>query len=111
MRSADLPGLCRFHGGCGSVCLSSRKRYQLSLDLRQLRLRLRDQAHVAAIGLQLGFWFSGLLDFCLLVLGFPGAAFQRGAMSPFAQPARVRSRKSSNVPFEIASLMSCISRW
>jgi hypothetical protein len=63
MRSADMPGLCRFHGGCGSVCLSSRERYQLSLDLRQLRLRLRDQARVAAIGLQLSLLIFGSAGF------------------------------------------------
>ena len=44
-------------------------------------------------------------------LTFSSAAFQRGAMSPRAQSARVRSRKSSNVPCEIASRMSCIRRW
>jgi hypothetical protein len=31
--------------------------------------------------------------------------------SPFAHSVRVRSAKLSNVPFEIASLMSCIRRW
>src|SRR6202047_3467567 len=53
MRSADLPGLRRFHGGCGSVGLSVRQRHQLSLDLRYLRLWLRNQAFGQAVCLQL----------------------------------------------------------
>jgi FkbM family methyltransferase len=43
--------------------------------------------------------------------GSPAVALQHGAMSPFAHSARVRSRKLSKVPFEIAPRMSCIRRW
>jgi len=39
--------------GCGSFRFSFRQRHQLSLDLRYLRLRFRDQAFAAPICLQL----------------------------------------------------------
>src|SRR3981081_732126 len=53
MRSADLPGLRRFNGGCGSFRLRFRQRRQLSLDLRYLWLRIRNQAFASALCLQL----------------------------------------------------------
>jgi hypothetical protein len=68
MRSADVPGLRGFHGGCGSVGLSIRQRHQLSLDLRYLRLRFRNQAFGQAICLQLE--RELLIPLALAVVGF-----------------------------------------
>ena len=59
MRSADLPGLRGFNGGCGSFRFCFRQRRQPSLDLRYLRLRFRDQAFASPICLQLS--FAGVL--------------------------------------------------
>ena len=53
MRFADLPGLRRFDGGCGSFRLPDRSRHQLPLDLRYLRLRFCNQALGQAVRLQL----------------------------------------------------------
>src|SRR5260221_11282412 len=106
MRYADLPCLRRFDGGRGSFRLRFRQRHQLSLDLRHLRLRFRNEACAAAVCLQLGNRGRGpeTPD------NKSSTLIQRGAMSPLAQSAWVLARKPFDVALENASPMSCIPR-